>query len=390
MGIMSFFGGNGVRASVSASESIPGKSKAISSSVVDLTGVSNDGSRLPPTKVSDSHDTQSQGSTEIVRKYSSATLIRDTSGGTSGACSDALITAVSGSSGSSAGGRGSASGIGFVKASDLVREGQPQRGTKSILLAISAPKETATSCSPSPQEIVDLSSCSSLLPSLNNHHGTNHPANEGDVGKQGDVRGQSKEVEIVQGSTVVTAPASAATTASNDGTDARRSFSWGSLCSSSSSGKRNFGGKGHRSDLIVLPLHVVGLQFRDLPPSDQHHDNSTRSTAVEPGTPLILEREPCNSHDENAIKVLLPASLGSRFLGYIPGRIAALLAPIIDAASGTVACVTLKTQEEDSIIGRQTLPAVLEVRPLSGSKREPFAGSLVKVGFVGRALGMGN
>ncbi|CAN0539852.1 unnamed protein product, partial [Ectocarpus sp. 8 AP-2014] len=64
-------------------------------------------------------------------------------------------------------------------------------------------------------------------------------------------------------------------------------------------------------------------------------------------TVLELEREPCNSHDRNAIKVLLPAkpqtppppllpssqpSAPSRFLGYIPGRIAVLLAPVLDTS----------------------------------------------------------
>lgn len=359
---MAFFGGNGVRAASSGSESLPGKSKAISSSVDDLTGGSNDRSRLPPTKVSDSRDTQSPSSTEVVQKYSPDALIRDTSGVTSGACSDALITTRS-----PAGGRGSANGIGFVKASNLVLKCKPQQGTKTILPAMSAPKGTTTPCSPSPQETVDLSSCSSS----NDRHGTN----VGGVGKQHNAREQSQEIEIV------TTPANAATASFANGADAKRLVSWGSLCSSSSSSsKHNFGGRGHRSDLITLPLHVVGLQFRDLPPSDQHQHNTT----VEPGTALVLEREPGNSHDENAIKVLLPASLGSRFLGYIPGRIASLLAPIIDAISGTVARVTLKTQEEEeSVIGRQTLPAVLEVRPLSGAKKEPFAGSLVKVMFVG-------
>lgn len=365
MGIMAFFGGNGVRASSSGSESIPGKSKPIPSSVVDLTGGSNDRSCLPPTKVSDSRDTRYQNSAEIVRKSSPASLRRDISGVTNGVCSDELITTVSRSSRFPA---TSASGVGFVKASNLVRKCQPQQGTETVLSAMSAPKGTTTSWSPSPQETVDFSSCSSL----NDHHGTS----VGGVDKQRNVLGESQEFEIVS------TPADAATASFNNGADAKRLVSWGSLSSS----KRSFGGRGHRSDPVTLPLHVVGFQFRDLPPSDQHQHNAT----VEPGTALVLEREPWNSHDENAIKVLLPASLGSRFLGYIPGRIASLLAPIIDAVSGTVARVTLKTQEEESVIGRQTLPAVLEVQPLSGAKKEPFAGSLVKVIFVGMARGMKN
>ena len=172
------------------------------------------------------------------------------------------------------------------------------------------------------------------------------------------------------------------------------------------------------SDKVVkLPLHVVGLQFREKsaawssPPApaspgqqgERHHQPAEPPTSphgVGGDTALELEREPYNSHDHNAIKVLLPAlrqphqspggqlsAQPSRFLGYIPGRIAVLLAPLLDA-SPPAARVTLKSskEEEEEEEGglqrsgpRNTLPALLEVKPLDGARREPFSGLIAKV-----------
>ena len=187
-------------------------------------------------------------------------------------------------------------------------------------------------------------------------------------------------------------PAAAAGDGAGNVVDARCASSRGSLglCSSGRA-PRVLKSWRQRSDPIVLPLHVVGLLFRDVPSSDVHPDNTTgcNNTAIGPDTALVLEREPSNSYDQNAIKVLHPASsLGLRFLGYIPARVAALLAPILDAASGSaVARVTLKTRrEEDDAasargggLGPRTLPAVLEVRPLTGADQEPFVRSFAKV-----------
>lgn len=154
--------------------------------------------------------------------------------------------------------------------------------------------------------------------------------------------------------------------------------SWGSLQRGGCSNLANPIHRQQRRPPIVLLLHVVGLQFRDASASE-HQDCHPGAGAV-----LTLEREPYNSHDQNAIKVLLPPSAGSRFLGYIPGRVASILALIIDAPSGTVARVTLKTVGERDEIGgggggRRTLPATLEVEPLSGADKEPFLGLMVKV-----------
>lgn len=173
--------------------------------------------------------------------------------------------------------------------------------------------------------------------------------------------------------------------------------SWGSL-----GGNRAYGGASPRGTHqrrpprdnrpVHLPFHVVGLQFRET-----RVDSPSTPTAapqqLEPNTALQLEREPCNIHDANAIKVLLPPSLGATFLGYVPGRVAILLAPFLDAAPGAaVARASARTvgdgEEEDGgegrgvIVGdggRQTLPAVLELQPLDGVDVEPFGGLMLKV-----------
>lgn len=162
--------------------------------------------------------------------------------------------------------------------------------------------------------------------------------------------------------------------------------------------------------IIKLPLHVVGLQFRERytdpqsPGQGEGQHPAARgtpapdtNTSINGDTALELEREPYNAHDRNAIKVLVapppsqqqqPPRRPSRFLGYIPGRVAVLLAPLMDGSPGAaVAQVTLKTvpeeeEEEGAAAGsapRNTLPALLEVQPLAGAGQEPFSGLIAKV-----------
>lgn len=201
--------------------------------------------------------------------------------------------------------------------------------------------------------------------------------------------------------------------------------SWGSLGRGGGGGRSTpFSHSMNRDKAVKLPLHVVGLQFREnsaawsappAPASPGQQGEHQQYPAEPPTSPhsiggdtaLELEREPYNSHDRNAIKVLLPASRqpqqsppggqpsaqSSRFLGYIPGRIAVLLAPLLDA-SPPPARVTLKSlqedEEEEGGAGRSgprnTLPALLEVKPLDGARREPFSGLISKVSVVALSL----
>jgi hypothetical protein len=73
---------------------------------------------------------------------------------------------------------------------------------------------------------------------------------------------------------------------------------------------------------------VVGMGYR--PADDQIAYN-----ALEEGARLVLEREPDNQFDPFAIKVLIPedeaSGTGYFHVGYIPAKIAAKLAPRLDA-----------------------------------------------------------
>lgn len=237
-------------------------------------------------------------------------------------------------------------------------------------------------------------------------------------------------------STTTASAAAASTAAARNGgatgsTPPRTTSSWGSLGRGAGGGGRQqqrflLSGNGRTArgstKVIALPLHVVGLQFRQNKSDDAWSSPQKSSAATAASSPfpkgeqpaapaartnddiasntvLELEREPYNSHDRNAIKVLLPAtpqtppppllpdsqpSAPSRFLGYIPGRIAVLLAPVLDASPDSVARVTLKTVEEEGgeAAGggaRNTLPALLEVHPLGGAGLEPFSGLMEKV-----------
>ncbi|CAM9547919.1 unnamed protein product, partial [Choristocarpus tenellus] len=161
--------------------------------------------------------------------------------------------------------------------------------------------------------------------------------------------------------------------------------------------------RGH--DIIPLRMNVVGLQFRDevVKPPTSPAATSTITRGIRAGIrELFLEREPCNPHDGNAIKVLLaplhfcpPRVAGKRsgsvpsgdFIGYIPGKMTMLLAPLMDASAASVSIevdmlaveaeVDLKqttptnsTMDATDILamatatGRRTIPVVVSVTPL--------------------------
>lgn len=144
---------------------------------------------------------------------------------------------------------------------------------------------------------------------------------------------------------------------------------------------------------VRLPLDVVGLHFRD----EMHVGGlaDLQASPIQEGTKLMLEREPSNAHDQFAIKVLLPTTLGGRFIGYIPSRIAKFLAPILDAAEveDNLSRISLTAAANDNPLQagetarstsgegspRRTLPALLEVHHFDSAERETYASSLDKV-----------
>lgn len=69
-------------------------------------------------------------------------------------------------------------------------------------------------------------------------------------------------------------------------------------------------------------VQLVGMHFRG-----QHAKEY--AAALQPGDTLLLEREPDNEYDENAIKVLTPGDDGFH-LAYVNKETAAWLAPEMD------------------------------------------------------------
>ena len=69
------------------------------------------------------------------------------------------------------------------------------------------------------------------------------------------------------------------------------------------------------------------------------------------GSKFILEREPDNAHDPNAIKVCIPVRKGRHRLGlgYIPASIAVDLAPLMDAGQQFKANFSYKIVDDNGI-----------------------------------------
>jgi hypothetical protein len=66
------------------------------------------------------------------------------------------------------------------------------------------------------------------------------------------------------------------------------------------------------------------------------HDDVLQSEAVQPGATLVLRRDPANEHDPNAIAVEVAGDAAEQAgaggqLGFVPGELAAELAPELDA-----------------------------------------------------------
>ena len=76
-----------------------------------------------------------------------------------------------------------------------------------------------------------------------------------------------------------------------------------------------------------LEIPIVGLQHRLTPSTRRFLEQRVQSGTI----PVRIEREPENSADENAIKVIIDqAPYKDMHIGYIPRIVAAEMAPSID------------------------------------------------------------
>jgi HIRAN domain len=71
-----------------------------------------------------------------------------------------------------------------------------------------------------------------------------------------------------------------------------------------------------------------GLRVVHVAGAAQHHRDALQSDALEPGTPVLLRRDPGNAHDPNAIAV--DTATGEQ-AGWVPRDVAAELAADLDA-----------------------------------------------------------
>jgi HIRAN domain-containing protein len=76
-------------------------------------------------------------------------------------------------------------------------------------------------------------------------------------------------------------------------------------------------------ELAARGLRVVGVAG-----AARHHAEALASDAAAPGRPLVLRRDPANTHDANAIAV---DTVDGAQLGWVPRELAAELAPELDA-----------------------------------------------------------
>jgi hypothetical protein len=83
-------------------------------------------------------------------------------------------------------------------------------------------------------------------------------------------------------------------------------------------------------------LRERGLRVSSVAGAGQHHAEALQSADAAAGRPLVLQRDPGNEHDPNAIRVLLAD--GDQ-VGWVPRELAAELAPEMDAGRPWVALV---------------------------------------------------
>ncbi len=109
---------------------------------------------------------------------------------------------------------------------------------------------------------------------------------------------------------------------------------------------------------------VVGVTFED---------RQAVVRALVPGDPLVLQREPDNPHDPHAIQVATPAG---EQVGYLSARLAARLAPSVDAGARYAATISQITGGGERHFGVNVYLHRQEPSP-----EEPDAGALLRMAW---------
>ncbi len=89
-------------------------------------------------------------------------------------------------------------------------------------------------------------------------------------------------------------------------------------------------------------LAARGLRVSSVAGAGQHHAEALASPEAAAGRELVLQRDPANEYDPNAIRVLL---LGGEQVGWVPRELAAELAPAMDAGERWSALVLRERRE---------------------------------------------
>lgn len=91
-----------------------------------------------------------------------------------------------------------------------------------------------------------------------------------------------------------------------------------------------------KSQVTNLTLNVVGLRFRTSVSTRRMMQAHVEDETVE----AVLVREPTNTHDPNAVKVILDTDPYHGFhIGYVDRVVAAALAPVLDVGVEVLAAV---------------------------------------------------
>lgn len=101
-----------------------------------------------------------------------------------------------------------------------------------------------------------------------------------------------------------------------------------------------------------LEMLVVGLQHRTLPDTRRDFEARVKKGVIE----IKIKREPDNTFDDNAIKVIISeGEYKGMHIGYIPRNVAAIMAPAIDQGDIDISTARGDITEVDAQNGTATM-----------------------------------